>query len=244
MTTPRCVYAAFLAGLGIVLVLFVRMFCPGIPRTTEKSGRRRTRAAALPLRRHVDMHSIQGVERRQIVRDLGKGRALLRRLGDLPAMLVPRLNAWYLYSGRHLSAIGVDDSQPGAVPVEYTFAGRPTFRKVAVVARDVQPPPPTHAEHGPPRPLGDAERRAPAQDPRLVAVASLGTLDNQAVRTIRAFLTLDEAVESARIGPDAEGRVDHIVGGRLHHPVYYVVSAVPTQSPVSAGSETAWVRRQ
>lgn len=42
---------------------------------------------------------------------------------------------------------------------------------------------------------------------------------------IRAFGTLREAARAARVGPNDRGEVDHIVGGSLAHPVYYVVPA-------------------
>ena len=183
----------------------------------------------------MDIHSLRGVEKRRVVRDLKTGRAVLHGLGDMPAILVPRSNAWYVYSGRHLSAAGVEDTnQPGAVPVEYTLAGRPQFRKASTQSPRPEPspsvPPPT-------------SKRSPSDvpDPRLVAVP-LPELDRQATKSIRAFQTLEEAVNATRLGKDAEGRVDHIVGGQLNHPVYYMVTAVPSPT-ASQGTGEAWIRQ-
>lgn len=86
--------------------------------------------------------------------------------------------------------------------------------------------------------------------PGAVGVSPVAIVDPAA---IRAFSTLEAAAAVARVGVDANGVVDHIVGGSPLHPVYYVVpirmngtGAPPLTSSAPGGpqSQKVWVRTE
>ena len=171
-----------------------------------------------PLRRTVDLAGTRGVRRRWRVSDPEAGRRLLVRLGDAPAALVPGPTGWVVWSGPQLTLTPVGEEHPAAVLVEFTVAGRPFLR-----AADAKADPDAADADG-------AGAGAAAAD---AALPPLRTLPGNAIDLarvpepgrIRAFGTLAAAARAARVGPDARGEVDHIVGGSAAHPVYYVVPA-------------------
>lgn len=162
---------------------------------------RLARPYSLPLRRLVDPASVQGVERRWRAETPDAGRRLLHRLGHTPAMLVSTSTGWYVWSGRHLRALPATDENVQAVPVEFTFPGRP---RLARLTREPFAQPVTPQE-----------------------IPGCNALDMRHVREptrIQAFHSLDEAVAAAAVTMDeAATATDLIVGGAPAHPMYYVV---------------------
>ena len=187
------------------------------------------RRPALPHRRHIDAGRVTGVERRFRTNDPEAGRRLLRRLGSMPAVLVPRDAAWHVWCGRNLTVVPVDAKAPHATLAEFTGEGRPRIA-VQRAAWGNSPDDAGLEELVPP----------PAQIPLAAVVPHASR--------IQAFDRLSEAAAAARVGVDADGLVDHIVGGSRLYPVYHVVPLRGRLSPSASvpdpdSSLRVWVRR-
>lgn len=218
---------------------------------------------------------ISGVEHRFKAHDPERGRRMLERLGSMPGILLQERAMWVVWTGRNLSVCPVPDTDPQAVSVEFTFAGRPQIvefvmgredkEEEKVIAKKVSqsenvplPPITTSVSASPSHPPGPKSARSTTATPQPHQL-NLRELPGNTVTLktitdpshIRFFQTLSEAAAFARVGPDANGNIDHIVGGSAMHPVFYVVPVGPSLGPkneevvgnVTGGSHRVWVRQ-